>query len=169
MINEFDKTRVLGIATLTQSQCEFIRNEPADLLKKNAIYLLQPQLSIPKEMHIHDSIIISYRFTAIEIVDGEYQRCVKIKVASFTRKGVFNGVSFNNQVIIPAQGLDKNGYPYRIDSPITIVYLGQGKYFDGWSQSERYCETFQIHEDTEGYSRKFSLVDLCPQIKDYLL
>jgi len=169
MINEIDKSRILGIATLTQSQCEFIENEPADLLKKDAVYVLQPQLPVPKIMHISGKEITSYRFTAIEVVDGKYQRCVKIKVTSFMRSGTINGTQFNNFDIILTNILNIKTDPYQIVSPIAIVYLGQGRYYDSWSKCERGCEVFQIHEDQEGYCQKFSLAELCPQIKDYLL
>jgi hypothetical protein len=169
MTSEFDNANILGFAKLTQSQCEFIENEPADLLRKDAIYVLQPQLPVPKVMHIHGKEITSYRFTAIEIVDGKYQRCGKIKVTSFMRSGIINGTQFNNFDIILTNILNIKTDPYQIVSPIAIEYLGQGKYYDNWSKTEAYCEAFKIHEDNEGYCQKFSLADLCPQIKDYLL
>ena len=169
MINEIDKSRILGIATLTQAQCDFIENEPADLLRKDAVYVLQPQLPVPKVMHIHGKEITGYRFTAIEIVDGKYQRCVKIKVTSFMTNGEINGVPFNNRDIILTNVWNLKTKPCRIVSPIAIEYLGQGKYYDNWSKNEAYCEAFKIHEDNEGYCQKFSLADLCPEIKEYLL
>ena len=169
MISEFDSSNIIGFAKLTKSQCEFIENEPADLLRKDAVYILQPQIPAPKEMHINGKEITSYRFTAIEVVDGKYQRCVKIKLTSFMRRGTIDGMPFNNLDIIHTNISNFETELCRIVSPIAIVYLGQGKYFDSWSQRERYCETFQIHKDSEGYCMKFSLLDLCPQIKDYLL
>lgn len=169
MTSEFDNANILGFAKLTQSQCEFIENEPADLLRKDAVYVLQPQLPLPKIMHIHGNEITSYRFTAIEIADGKYQRCVKIKVTSLMRSGTINGMQFNNFDIILTNILNLKIEPCQIVSPISIEYLGQGKYYDNWSKSERYCEAFKIHEDKEGYCQKYFLADLCPQIKDYLL
>lgn len=169
MTNEFDTAKVIGVGTLTQAQCDFIENEPADLLRKDAVYVLQPQLPVPKVMHIHGKEITSYRFTAIEIVDGKYQRCVKIKVTSFMSDGEINGVPFNNRDIILSNVWNLKTNPCRIVSPIAIEYLGQGKYYDNWSKNEAYCEAFKIHEDNEGYCQKFSLADLCPQIKDNLI
>lgn len=168
MTSEFDNANILGVAKLTQSQREFIENEPADLLRKDAIYVLQPQLPVPKVMHIHGKEITSYRFTAIEIVDGKYQRCVKIKVTSFMSDGEINGVPFNNRDIILSNVWNLKTKPCRIVMPIAIEYLGQGKFYNG-PKSEGYCEAFKIHEDNEGYCQKFSLADLCPQIRDYLI
>ena len=83
--------------------------------------------------------------------------------------GEINGVPFNNRDIILTNVWNLKTKPCRIVMPIAIEYLGQGKYYDNWSKCERGCEAFQIHEDQEGYCQKFSLAELCPQIKDYLL
>lgn len=169
MTNEFDNANILGVVKLTQSQCEFIENEPADLLRKDAIYVLQPQLPVPKVMHIHGKEITSYRITAIEVVNGIYQRCVKIKATSFMKGCTINGESFDNRDIIRSNIWNLKGNPFRIVSPIAIEYLGQGKYYDNWSKSEGYCEAFRFYPDKEGYCQKFSLAELCPQIRDYLI
>ena len=168
MTSEFDTAKLLGLAKLTQSQREFIENEPADLLRKDAVYVLQPQFPVPKVMHINEDEITSYRFTAIEIVDGKYQRCVEMKVTSFMINGEINGVPFDNRDIILTNIWNLKEYPCSIKSPIAIEYLGQGMFYYG-AKSEGYCEAFKIHEDNEGYCKKFSLADLCPQIRDYLI
>lgn len=162
-------TNDIQIATLTQSQCEFIGNEPADLLRREAIYVLHPQLPVPKIMHINGKEITSYRFTAIEVINGKYSRCVKIKATSLMRRGEINGVPFNNQNIIQMNLRNPKSNLCKIVSSIAILYLGQGKYYDNWYEKEMYCEAFEIYPDKEGYCQNFSLVDLCPQIHEYLL
>ena len=166
---DYDRSAIRGIATFTTNPLEFYENEPADDLKKGAVYILQPQIPVPKVMHIHGKEITSWRFTAIEVIGGTYKKCVRIKATSFMHNGTFNGVPFHNRDFVHANMYKPKSSSLRIVSPVAIEYLGLGTYYDQWLKREQYCEAFKSYPDKEGYCQMFSLADLCPELKEYLL